>query len=146
MIDQSILATIVIPNALVPIIAIVGGLTWLTTLMVGDGSEKIDNITQKRVESFVSLAFTSFRICITTTICLIFLIIDYKILAFITTINLTTLAFTENLKIIKYGFLFLASQLVIFSQGFGFSSIVKLIERFSSKKNAKEAKEVPKKV
>jgi hypothetical protein len=143
MIDQSILATLVIPNALMPIIAIVGGLTWLTTLMVDDGSEKIDNITQKRVESFVSLAFTSFRICITTTICLIFLIIDYKILAFITTINLTTIDFTpENLKVIKYAFLFLVSQLVIFSQGFRFSSIVKLMERFSSKKNAKEVEMV----
>ena len=103
--------------------------------------DKVKN-PQEHFEAGFYLAFTSFRICITTTICLIFLIIDFKILAFTTTISLTLTFTPEKLTIIKYGFLFLASQLVIFSQGFGFSSIVKLMERFSSKKNAKEAEKV----
>ncbi len=133
---------IVIP--LISVSAIVYVIVYVIMAIIEKGyADDIAQKRQKRVESFVSLAFTSFRICITTTICLIFLIIDYKILAFITTINLTTIDFTpENLKVIKYAFLFLVSQLVIFSQGFRFSSIVKLMERFSSKKNAKEVEMV----
>lgn len=100
---------------------------------------------QEYLESLISQPFTWIRSAITLIICLIFIVIDCKILWFVLKTNLTTLDFTpDNLKIIKYGFLFLASQLVIFSQGFGFSSIVKLMERFSSKKNAKEVKEATK--
>ena len=98
--------------------------------------------TRELLEANASAPFAIARVAITLIICLIFIVIDCKILAFVWKANFTTLDSTpENLKIIKYGFLFLASQLVIFSQGFGFSSIVKLIERFSSKKNAKEVKE-----
>ena len=94
---------------------------------------------QEYLEAIISQPFTVVRSAITLIICLIFAVIDCKILWFVLKTNLTTLDSTpEKLTIIKYGFLFLASQLVIFSQGFGFSSIVKLMERFSSKKNAKE--------
>jgi len=93
---------------------------------------------QALAEAGCSFAFTDIRLAITLIICLIFLVVDCKILAFVWKADLTTLIVSENLTIVKYGFLFLVSQLVIFSQGFGFSSIVKLIERFSSKKNAKE--------
>jgi len=100
---------------------------------------------QEHLEAIISHTFTFIRVIITIIICLIFIVVDARILAFVWKADLTTLAFTpEKLTIIKYGFLFLASQLVIFSQGFGFSSIVKLMERFSSKKNAKEVKEATK--
>lgn len=98
-------------------------------------------IVQEWLESASSVAFTMTRAVITFIICFIFLTVDWRMLIYLDKADITTLTTPENLKIIKYGFLFLASQLVIFSQGFGFSSIVKLIERFSSKKNAKEVKE-----
>ena len=98
-------------------------------------------IVQEWLESASSVAFTMTRAVITFIICFIFLTVDWRMLSYLDKADITTLTTPEKLTIIKYGFLFLASQLVIFSQGFGFSSIVKLMERFSSKKNAKEVKE-----
>ena len=112
-----------------------------------NGGGHIDGVknAQEHFEAVISHSFILVRCLITFIICLIFITVDCKILGFVWKTNLTTLDSTpEKLTIIKYGFLFLASQLVIFSQGFGFSSIVKLMERFSSKKNAKDAKEATK--
>ncbi len=106
-----------------------------------DGRKIAKEKIRELLEANASAPFAILRFIITFCICLIFITVDCKILAFVWKTNLTTLDSTpEKLTIIKYGFLFLASQLVIFSQGFGFSSIVKLIEKLSPKKDEIKSK------
>lgn len=97
---------------------------------------------QMAIEEYISFVFTGARILTTFIIICIFLLIDWNILLFITTLKVENIAeFFKNehsMEIIKYGFYFIVFQLVIFAQGFGISSIVKLIENISKAIRKKE--------
>ena len=103
-------------------------------------------VRREKMETFLSLVFTVFRAFVTYMIVIIFVVIDYKIFISIQTFDINKIiAFTsEQISIIKYIALFLTFQLIIFSQGFGFSSVVKLITAISNAIPSKKIQPEPK--
>jgi hypothetical protein len=102
----------------------------IITALKNDGN--YHETTQERWQKFGSLAFTGLRAFITLTIVLIFAVVDFVMLCrvgpWLSQVDIDTI----NITSVKYIVIFLTFQLIIFSQGFGFSSVVKLIAAISN--------------
>jgi len=83
-------------------------------------------------ENQIAEEFVNARKWVIRLIVGIFILADLRIGLAIVQSFYTTFEVAQNIKAIKYSVLFLTFQFFIFSQGFGFSSIVKLVEAISS--------------